>query len=132
MASSNKAARAPKVYYLKPEPPAGTCYLGDIAVVVRSKISGPYQITFDILFRDQETYAKVKSSGVLSGSAVAKLYNVPESDVVASLWWDPAMAFKATIPRYRASAGFGETDTHGSQQHAPLLFLQFPWGRPPV
>lgn len=119
----------PKVYYLKPTPPAGTCYLGDIASVVRSKIAGPYQVTFDILFADEATYQKVKKSNLLTAAVVAQLYGIPESDIVACLWWDPARAFKATIPRYRASAGFGETDTHGSQQHAPLLYLSFPWGR---
>ncbi|KIY01296.1 uncharacterized protein Z520_02848 [Fonsecaea multimorphosa CBS 102226] len=127
----NPAATAgqPKTYYLKPAPAAGTCYLGDIASVVRSKIAGPYEVTFDIMFKEEEVYQRVKKANVLSGAAVAKLYNIPESDVVAALWWDPARAFKATIPRYRASAGFEETDTHGSQQHAPLLFLTLPWGR---
>lgn len=125
---SNVSTGGPKKYYL-PEPLKGTCYLGDIASVVRSKISGPYHLTFDILFKDEQTYEKVKKSNILSGETVAKLYNIPESDIIASLWWDPARAYKATIPRYRASAGFGESDTHGSQQHVPLLYLKFPWGR---
>lgn len=124
-----KKADGPREYYLDPPPPAGTCYLGDIASVVRSKIAGPYQVTFDIMFTEAETYEKVKQSGRLNAEVVAKLYGIPESDIIASLWWDPARAYKATIPRYRASAGFGETDTHGSQQHAPLLYLTFPWGR---
>ncbi|KAH0842906.1 hypothetical protein AYO21_03374 [Fonsecaea monophora] len=127
--SGPSAPGQPRKYYLQPAPPTGTCYLGDIASVVRSKIAGPYEVTFDIMFRDEEVYQRVKNANVLSGAAVAKLYNIPESDVVAALWWDPARAFKATIPRYRASAGFEETDTHGSQQHAPLLFLTLPWGR---
>jgi hypothetical protein len=122
-------ASTPKTYYLKPAPPADKCYLGDIASVVRSKIAGPYEVTFDIMFKEEEVYQRVKKANVLSGAAVAKLYNIPESDVIAALWWDPARAFKATIPRYRPSAGFEETDTHGSQQHAPLLFLTLPWGR---
>ncbi|KAJ9638742.1 hypothetical protein H2204_004218 [Knufia peltigerae] len=124
-----KTAGQPKKYYLLPEPAQGTCYLGDVASVLRSKIAGPYEVTFDIMFPDDETYNKVKNSNLLSGPTVAKLYNIPESDVIAALWWDPARAFKATIPRYRASAGFEETDTHGSQQHAPLLYLTLPWGR---
>lgn len=128
MASSTQTADEPKKYYLKPAPPVGTCYLGDVASVVRSKIAGPYEVTFDIIF-PEEVYQKVKDAGILSGPIVAKLYNIPETDVIAALWWDPAKAFKATIPRYRASAGFEETDTHGSQQHAPLLYLSIPWDR---
>lgn len=127
--TSAKTAGQPKKYYLLPEPAQGTCYLGDVASVLRSKIAGPYEVTFDIMFPDDETYKKVKESNLLSGQTVAKLYNIPESDIIAALWWDPARAFKATIPRYRASAGFEETDTHGSQQHAPLLYLTLPWGR---
>ena len=119
----------PKKYYLRPAPPAGTCYLGDVASILRSKIAGPYQVTFDVMFPDEATYDKVKQSGRLSGAAIAKLYNIQESDVIAALWWEPARAFKATIPRFRASAGFDETDTHGSQQHAPLLYLSLPWAR---
>lgn len=124
-----KSIGQPRTYYLRPEPPAETCYLGDVASVLRSKIAGPYEVTFDIMFPDDETYNRVKNSNRLSGSVVAKLYNIPESDIIAALWWDPARAFKATIPRYRASAGFEETDTHGSQQHAPLLYLSLPWAR---
>lgn len=126
---SSAATNAPKKYYLRPEPAAGTCYLGDIASVVRSKIAGPYHVTFDVMFTDPVIYDKVKQANVLSKSTIAHLYNIPEADVDVSMWWDPAMAYKATIPRHRASGGFGETDTHGSQQHAPLLYLTFPWGR---
>lgn len=60
---------------------------------------------------------------------MARLYNIDEKEVIAALWWEPAMAFKATIARGRASAGFEETDTHGSQQHVPLMYLELPWGR---
>ena len=81
------------------------------------------------MFPDLLTYERVRSSGTLSGAAVASLYNIDEKDVVAALWWAPARAFKATIVRGRASAGFEETDTHGSQQHVPLMYLRLPWGR---
>lgn len=81
------------------------------------------------MFTERDTYERVKKANVLTKSTIAQLYNIPEGDVDVSMWWDQAMAFKATIPRYRSSGGFGETDTHGSQQHAPLLYLTFPWGR---
>lgn len=81
------------------------------------------------MFTDREIYNKVKQANVLSKRTIAQLYSLPEADVDVSMWWDQAMAYKATIPRHRASGGFGETDTHGSQQHVPLLYLNFPWGR---
>jgi hypothetical protein len=126
---SKAASKGPKQYYLQPAPPPGTCYLGDVASVLRSKIAGPYEVTLDVMFPDDATYEKVKSANVLSAAVVAKLYNIPEDKIKVAMWWPNARAFKATIPRGRASAGFQETDTHGSQQHAPLLFIRLPWGR---
>lgn len=118
-----------KKYWLKPDPPQGTCYLGDVASVLRSKNSGPYELTFDVMFADKEVYDKVKASGKLTRETVASLYSVPDEHVTASLFFDQAMAYKATIARPAVSGGFGETDTHGSQQHIPLLYLSMPWGR---
>jgi hypothetical protein len=115
-----------KKYFLTPVPAEGTSYLGDQASVVRSKNAGPYEITFDIMFANDETYMKVKECGVLTQSAVAKLYSIDEDDVIACLFWDAARAFKATIKRHAVSGGYGETDMHGSQQHAPFLYLVLP------
>lgn len=132
-ASDNKPrAAAPattKKYWLTPEPEKGTCYLADVASVLRSKNSGPYELTFDVMFPNKEVFEKVKNAGVLNAETVAKLYSVPLKDVVATLFFDQAMAFKATIARPSVSGGFGETDTHGSQQHIPLMYVKLPWGR---
>ncbi|KAF2168654.1 hypothetical protein M409DRAFT_21397 [Zasmidium cellare ATCC 36951] len=116
-------------YPLKPSPPPNTCYLGDIASVVRSKNASPYELTFDVMFSDPTVYERVKATGILSEETIMKLYGISKKDVVATLYWDPAMAFKATIKRAVVSGGFAESDTHGSQQHVPLLFLRLPWGR---
>ena len=120
-----------KIYYLKPEPAPGSCYLADLASVIRSKNAGLYELTFDVMFDDHEVYEKVKMSGILTQAVIAKLYQIPETDVIASLFWDQAMAYKATIVRPLISGSFGETDTHGSQQHAPLLYLTLSFGREP-
>ncbi|RMF93338.1 MAG: DUF4387 family protein, partial [Nitrospinota bacterium] len=40
--------------------------LRDLASTIRSKNAGVDHITFDIIFKDQETYEQVKKSGVLS------------------------------------------------------------------
>jgi hypothetical protein len=53
--------------------------------------------TFDVMFDDDETYAKVKNCGTLTQATVALLYHSDEGDVIASLFWDSARAFKATI-----------------------------------
>ncbi|KIX00717.1 uncharacterized protein Z518_09782 [Rhinocladiella mackenziei CBS 650.93] len=126
-----KSEGSPQKYYLKPEPAEGTCYLADVASVLRSKNSGPYELTLDVMFPDHEIYEKVKKAGILERETVSKLYKVAENDVLASLFFDQAMAYKATIKRPSVSGGFAETDTHGSQQHIPLMYLTLPWGRDP-
>ncbi|KAK4504554.1 hypothetical protein PRZ48_005470 [Zasmidium cellare] len=116
-------------YPLLPPPLPNECYLGDLATVVRSKNAGLYELTFDVMFSSPDLYARVKETGILSEETIMKLYGISKEDVIATLFWDPAMAFKATIKRGVVSGGFGQNDTHGSQQHVPLLFLRVPWGR---
>ena len=38
----------------------------DIASVIRSKNSGPYELTFDVIFKDFETYGKVKAANAIN------------------------------------------------------------------
>ena len=116
----------PPAYTLGPPPPPGTTYLGTLASVLRSKNAGPYELTFDVMFSSHSIYDLVKNSGILSRETIARLYHIEAADVVACLFWDPALAFKATIVRPRVSGGFGESDTHGSQQHVPLMYLPVP------
>lgn len=127
--SKIKKLEASKKYWLTPEPAAGTCYLADVASVLRSKNSGPFELTFDVMFPNLEVYTKVKNAGLLNRETISKLYSVPDEHVIASLFFDQAMAYKATIARPAVSGGFGETDTHGSQQHIPLMYLTLPFGR---
>ena len=47
--------------------------LTEIAKTIRSKNAGVNKITFDIIFRDRESYDKVKASQALSKQSVAHL-----------------------------------------------------------
>ena len=40
--------------------------LNDMTRVIRSKNSGPFQLTFDVIFNDKKTYQAAKNSGVLT------------------------------------------------------------------
>lgn len=100
-----------------------------MASVLRSKNSGPFELTFDVTFPDAEVYGRVKATGLLNRETICRLYSVSDEQVVASLFFDQAMAYKATIVRPAPSGGFAETDTHGSQQHIPLMYLTLPFGR---
>lgn len=53
----------------------------------------------DAVFADEETYEHVKNSDVLNLKSMAKVYNVDPSRVITCRFYDPALAFKFTIPR---------------------------------
>lgn len=102
--------------------------LKELAKVIRSKNSGPYEITFDIMFPDRESYLRVKNSGVLGEDLISRLYHVKEEDIIAHMFFDPALAYKFTLRRPGRSlqGSIGENDTFGTQQHAPLLEVEIP------
>lgn len=95
--------------------------LRDIASVIRSKNSGPYELTFDIIFKEFDMYNKVKAAKAINEKGFAKLYNIPESDIINLVYFDPAKAVKITIVRPIPSGALGETDVYGAQQHSPLM-----------
>ena len=97
----------------------------DLADVIRSKNSGPYELTFDIIFKNFETYNKVAAAKIFNPSMFANLYGIGENRVMEVVNFDPAKAIKITIERPVCSGNLGETDVYGAQQHAPLLGLEF-------
>lgn len=99
--------------------------LTDIASVIRSKNSGPYELTFDVIFKDFEMYEKVKAAKIFNEKSFAKLYNIPETDIMGVVHFDPAKAIKTTIVRPIPSGALGETDVYGAQQHGPLMKFEF-------
>jgi len=105
----------------------GSLPLKDIAKVVRSKNAGPFEITFDIIFKSRADYEAVKASGVITKQLISKLYDVPTQRIITFLYLDAANAIKATIPRPRPQGSIGEIDMHAAQQHVPLMHVQIPW-----
>ncbi|CAK7224666.1 hypothetical protein SBRCBS47491_005627 [Sporothrix bragantina] len=106
----------------------GKTTLGDLAKILRSKNSGPFEITLDVLFDDAAVYEQVKASNTLTPKRVASLYGLQPDQLVYCGFFDQALAFKATLPRMRngkpmASGGFMENDVHGSQKYKPLMNL---------
>jgi hypothetical protein len=103
--------------------------LRNIAKVVRSKNAGPFEITFDVIFKTREDYEAVKATGVLTRQLISKLYDMPTQRIVTFLYFDAANAIKATIPRPRPQGSVGEVDMHAAQQHVPLMDVLIPWSR---
>jgi hypothetical protein len=98
--------------------------LVDMARVIRSKNSGPFELTLDILFNDAATFEAARESGEINPQRVAELYAVPSRDVTGIVWFSPAHAVKIVLRRRVPSGARGDSDVYGAQQHAPLLSLQ--------
>jgi uncharacterized protein DUF4387 len=103
-----------------------TVRLRDLAKVIRSKNSGPYELTLDVLFPTEALYRRVRDARVFTPASVAALYRIPVDRVLKVVHYDPALAVKATIVRPLVSGDIGETDVYGAQQHAPLLDMELP------
>ncbi|WP_287331748.1 DUF4387 domain-containing protein [Mesorhizobium sp.] len=96
----------------------------DIASVIRSKNSGPFEMTLDIVFKTKRAYDEVKASKAISAGVISRLYGIEKGVPIEVRSFDPAFAIKVTFPRRIASGSLGDTDIYGAQQHAPLLTLE--------
>jgi hypothetical protein len=97
----------------------------EAAKVIRSKNAGPYELTFDIMFKNKEFYEMFKSQQIINRKQMAGVLKIDESDILNLVWFAPANAVKITIKRLISSGAPGETDIYGAQQHAPLLAIEF-------
>lgn len=95
--------------------------LYELAKVLRSKNAGPFEVTFDILFEDKETYELVKRSNALTKERIAEIYQIDVSDIHHFVYFDQGLGIKITMARNVSSGTAGDRDVYGAQQHAPLM-----------
>ena len=100
--------------------------LVDIAKIVRSKNSGPFELTLDVMFDDPAVFQKICDRKLICKQTIAELYHLKEEDVLSIIEFPVAMAIKATIVRPLSSGAIGERDVYGAQQHVPLMQLEVP------
>lgn len=103
--------------------------LWEVSKLIRSKNAGPFELTFDIFFVNQESYERVKAADLINAQWVSSVYKVPP-DQVRIMFYPCARAVKVTIPRRVASGDFFDSDVYGGQQHAPFVDLPLPTGLP--
>lgn len=106
--------------------PKGECKMLDIAKIIRSKNSGPFELTFDIMFDSEEAYLRVKNANILTNDCMMRLYHLKTEDIITNMFFEPALAWKCTIRRPWEQGTVGERDTLGTQQHGPLLTILVP------
>lgn len=100
--------------------------LYELAKVLRSKNSGPYEITLDILFDSPEKYRRVVDSGCITRESVAQLYHLAPERILEFVRYDAALGIKITYLRDVPSGTVGDRDVYGAQQHAPLMDIDIP------
>jgi hypothetical protein len=97
--------------------------LAELASLIRSKNAGPFILTFDIMFADDDSYLRVKKSGALTVARFAELFRCPEKSILF-FECDNARAFKFSIPRPLVQGNLGDGDMHGGQQFIPLMDIE--------
>jgi hypothetical protein len=96
--------------------------LWQVTKLIRSKNAGPFKLTFDIIFKDQQSFNHVQKSGVLSADLFSRLYGVPVEEV--QIFELPLiLALKVSIPRPQFSGDLDDTDIYGGQFHSRLVRL---------
>ena len=50
--------------------------LWQVAKLIRSKNSGPFELTFDVIFKDRATYEKVRDAKIINALWFAKTYRL--------------------------------------------------------
>ena len=99
--------------------------LWEVSKLIRSKNSGPFELTFDVIFKDKATYEKVRDAKIINATWFAKTYRLTP-EVVSIINYDAASAIKVTIPRPVISGDIDDTDVFGGQQYGPLVDLEVP------
>jgi hypothetical protein len=97
--------------------------LWEMTRLIRSKNAGPFELTFDIIFKNTAGYEKVRDAKVISTQWVAKTYGVEEA-LVKVIDYPAAKAIKVTIPRPVISGDVLDSDVYGGQQHGPFVELE--------
>lgn len=99
--------------------------LWQVAKLIRSKNSGPFELTFDVIFKDRATYEKARDAKIINRQWFAKTYQL-RPEAVSVIEYDAASAIKVTIPRPVISGDVDDTDVFGGQQYGPLVDLDVP------
>lgn len=94
--------------------------LYDCADIIRSKNAGPFTVTVDLFFGDEERYRTARASHLLTPAGVAKAYGV-EEERVKGVWWDDRIrAAKVSVHRWSSSSDPFCADLFGAHLHTPL------------
>jgi hypothetical protein len=94
--------------------------LAECADIIRSKNAGPFAVTIDLFFGDEEHYRAARESRLLTPEGVAAAYAVDVARV-KGVWWDDRIrAAKVSLLRWSSSTDPFCADLFGAHLHTPL------------
>ena len=94
--------------------------LHEVCRHVRSKNAGPFWITLDLSFKDQDSFDRYAKAPQLQPKAIAALYDV-DAALVKHFPVADLRVLKISYPRRQPQGGAVERDMHGGQQYVRLL-----------
>jgi len=59
------------------------------AQVIRSKNSGPYELTLDIIFRNKHYFELFRQNKIVTAQKIARLYKAPQKDILKIIYFEP-------------------------------------------
>ncbi|KIW87117.1 uncharacterized protein Z519_12228 [Cladophialophora bantiana CBS 173.52] len=105
----------------------GKTTIRNVAYVARSQNSGPFEVTLDILFLSRADFDRARESEVLTPELIQNIYHLKSAEeIIACMFFEPALAWKCTFKRPWPQGSMGERDTFGAQLHAPMLDVEIP------
>lgn len=99
----------------------------DLAHIIRSKNSGPFELTLDLFIREAKDYEIMKRHRLIDEAFALATYHLSKDHMLGIVYFDPARAIKITFARPVASGGPEDTDVYGAQQHMPLFDAEIEW-----
>jgi hypothetical protein len=92
----------------------------ELCSLIRSKNAGPFELTFDFMARDENTYRELRDSHLLSPSLFTRLFAVDQEQVTVFAH-EAALAIKVSMPRPVVQGSLADADCYGGQQYALVL-----------
>ena len=99
--------------------------LHEVTQLIRSKNAGPFMMTIDIIFPDQETYFQVLETGAMDVDKVAERLQV-NPELLKRYELPLANAIKYSMPREVPCGDFLDEDLYGCQYHRRLVEYEIP------
>jgi hypothetical protein len=96
--------------------------LWELTALIRSKNAGPFEMTIDVIAKDQRAFAQILDAPSFGAETIARLYRL-SPDQVNIVVLEPINAVKIALPRPTPSGDTGDTDVFAGQFHSPLVRL---------